>query len=335
LNAYKWALINADQKGYVLARNNMIFQIITTVVKIIILKYTKSYVLFLTMELGVFILQNVANTYVVNRRYPYVRNKQTYKIDKETKDNINKNVRAMFLHNIGGYLVYSTDNILISAFVGVSTVGLYSNYTMIINQLAALLGPIIGGIGAGVGNLIATEDNDKVYGVFKTTFLISFWVYSFAGIFLFNLLEPFINWWIGEGYLLDKLTFFVVLINFYLNGMRSVIGTFKSKAGLFVQDKYAALVEGLINLVLSLILVKYLGLVGVFIGTTISTLAVPFWNQARIVYKELFKKPVRKFFYKYIVYTLVMLVSGFITTFICNTCISGNSFVSLVMRGII
>lgn len=335
LNAYKWALINADQKGYVLTRNNLIFQVITTVSKIIILILTQNYLLFLLIELVIFIMQNFVNTKAVKRMYPYLNDKNSYSLDLETKNNISKNVRAMFLHNIGGYLVFSTDNILISSFVNVSTVGLYSNYTMIIGQLAGLLSPIIGGIGAGVGNLIATEDEGKVYEIFKTTFLISFWIYSFATIFLYNLLEPFINWWIGEGYLLDKFVFIIILLNFYINGMRSVIGTYKSKAGLFVQDKYIPVIEGIVNLIMSLILIKYLGLVGVFLGTTISTLIIPFWNQPRIVYKELFKKPVKKYFNTHIIYLVIMLGVGYFTSNICNLIVSGYSFISLIIRGIV
>ncbi|WP_415316445.1 lipopolysaccharide biosynthesis protein, partial [Clostridium perfringens] len=248
---------------------------------------------------------------------------------------INKNVRAMFLHNIGGYLVFSTDNILISSFINVSTVGLYSNYTMIIGQLSGLLSPVISGIGASVGNLIATENEEKIYEIFKTTFFISFWIYSFATIFLYNLLEPFINWWIGEGYLLNKFVFLVVLLNFYINGMRSVIGTYKSKAGLFVQDKYMPALEGVVNLVMSLILIKYLGLVGVFLGTTISTLIIPFWNQPRIVYKELLKKSVSKYFITYLVYLMIMLGVGWITANGCNLIVSGYSFTSLIVRGVV
>ncbi|WP_409193571.1 lipopolysaccharide biosynthesis protein, partial [Clostridium perfringens] len=251
-------------------------------------------------------------------------------LDSKTKNNINKNIRAMFLHNIGGYLVFSTDNILISSFINVSTVGLYSNYTMIIGQLSGLLSPVISGIGAGVGNLIATENEEKIYEIFKTTFFISFWIYSFATIFLYNLLEPFINWWIGEGYLLNKFVFLVVLFNFYINGMRSVIGTYKSKAGLFVQDKYMPALEGVVNLVMSLILIKYLGLVGVFLGTTISTLIIPFWNQPRIVYKELLKKSVSKYFITYLVYLMIMLGVGWVTSNICNSIVSGYSFTSLI-----
>ncbi|EHK2306083.1 lipopolysaccharide biosynthesis protein [Clostridium perfringens] len=335
LNAYKWALINADQKGYILTINNLIFQIVTTISKIIILVLTKNYLLFLLIELIIFIIQNFVNTKTIRRIYPYLNDKVNVSLDSKTKNNINKNIRAMFLHNIGGYLVFSTDNILISSFINVSTVGLYSNYTMIIGQLSGLLSPVISGIGAGVGNLIATENEEKIYEIFKTTFFISFWIYSFATIFLYNLLEPFINWWIGEGYLLNKFVFLVVLLNFYINGMRSVIGTYKSKAGLFVQDKYMPALEGVVNLVMSLILIKYLGLVGVFLGTTISTLIIPFWNQPRIVYKELLKKSVSKYFITYLVYLMIMLGVGWITGNLCNLIVGGYSFTSLIVRGVV
>lgn len=335
LNAYKWALINADQKGYILTINNLIFQIVTTISKIIILVLTKNYLLFLLIELIIFIIQNFVNTKTIRRIYPYLNDKVNVSLDSKTKNNINKNIRAMFLHNIGGYLVFSTDNILISSFINVSTVGLYSNYTMIIGQLSGLLSPVINGIGAGVGNLIATENEEKIYEIFKTTFFISFWIYSFATIFLYNLLEPFINWWIGEGYLLNKFVFLVVLFNFYINGMRSVIGTYKSKAGLFVQDKYMPALEGVVNLVMSLILIKYLGLVGVFLGTTISTLIIPFWNQPRIVYKELLKKSVSKYFITYLVYLMIMLGVGWVTGNLCNLIVGGYSFTSLIVRGVV
>ncbi len=114
LNAYKWALINADQKGYILTINNLIFQIVTTISKIIILVLTKNYLLFLLIELIIFIIQNFVNTKTIRRIYPYLNDKVNVSLDSKTKNNINKNIRAMFLHNIGGSLVFSTDNILIS-----------------------------------------------------------------------------------------------------------------------------------------------------------------------------------------------------------------------------
>lgn len=336
LTAYKWALINADQKGYVLARANLAFQVVTTVAKTVILILTSNYILYLLIELGIYTVQVLWNGAIVNKRYPYIKSKEKYEIDEYTKENINKNVKAMFLHNIGGYCVYGTDNILISSFVNVATVGLYSNYSMIVDQLTGLVSPILNGIGAGVGNLIATEDSNKTYSIFKVTYLVNFWVYSFCVIFLFNLLEPFITLWLNnENLLLDRVTFIFILINLYLNGLRSSIGIFKSKAGLFSQDKYIPVIEGIINLVSSIILARKFGLVGIFIGTTISTVAIQLWNQPRIVYKHVFSTPVIEYFKKYIFYAVLTILTGVLTTNICNLVDINLPWISLIIKGII
>ena len=240
----------------------------------------------------------------------------------------------MFLHNIGAYCVFGTDNLLISSFVGLTTVGLYSNYTMITTQLSSLLTPVLNGIGASVGNLIATEAKEKRYQIFNVTYLINFWIYSFSVIFLYNLLEPFINWWLGEGLLLDKLAFVFILINFYLTGLRRVVNTFKSKAGIFTDDKYVPLLEAIINLGTSIIFVKYFGLAGIFMGTTISTISIPLWTQSKLVYNKVFDKSVLEYFKKYTFYIILTLTVGVITTFVCNV-IGNFGFISLLLKGIV
>ncbi|MCM3650415.1 lipopolysaccharide biosynthesis protein [Metabacillus litoralis] len=335
LNAHKWSLINADQKGYVLTKMDLIFQIFTTIAKITVLVTTQNYILYLIIEFLIYLIQNIVNGRIVNKRYSYIKTKVKYPIDKDTKDNLIMNVKALFLHNIGGFFVFGTDNILISSFIGVAAVGIYSNYTMITGQLSSLLGPVLGGIGASIGNLVATESSDKNYSIFKVTYFVNFWIYSFSVIFLYNLLEPFISWWLGKEYLLDWKAFVLILVNFYLNGMRTAISTFKNKAGLFVQDKYVPLIEGFINLMVSLVLLHYLGLAGIFLGTTISTILTVFWTQPCIVYKNLFKRPFWSYFTNYGFYVVLTIITCIITSYLCNILVKGHSFLSLIALGII
>ncbi len=334
LNAHKWSLINADQKGYIIAKYNLVFNIIATILKIIVLQVTQNYILYLLVELGIFILQNIYNGKIVNDKYPYIKIKQKYNVDKATKENLIVNVKAIFLHNIGSYCIFGTDNILISSFVGLTTVGIYSNYTMITNQLSALINTVMNGIEASVGNLIATESKEKSYKIFKVTYLINFWIYSLIVIFLYNLLEPFINWWLGKGLLLDRLAFVFILVNFYLTGLRSSINIFKSKAGIFVNDKYLPLIESVINLGVSIVLVKYFGLAGIFMGTTISTISIPLWTQSKLVYNKVFDKSVLEYFKRYIFYIIIALMTGIVTTYTCGL-VSGDGFISLIQKGLV
>lgn len=335
LYSYKWCIINADQKGYVLAKRNLVFNILTTIAKIVILTTTKSYILFLIVELLIMLIQSILNGLVVDKRYSYIKTKNRYKINEITRKEIVKNIKALFLHNIGSFCVFGTDNLLISKFINVATVGIYSNYTMIIGQLTSILSPIINGISNSVGNLIATEDEEKIYSIFKITYLINFWIYSVCVIFLYNLLNPFISWWLGSEYLLDGFTFVMILVNCYINGLRASIQVFKSKAGIFYQDKYVPLIESIVNLGASIILVKYLGLAGIFWGTTLSTILIVFWNAPRLVYKYVFKKPLSEYFIRYLFYLGLTVTVGLLTTKICNTIHINNQFVSLIVKGII
>lgn len=335
LNAHKWSLINADQKGYIIVRYNLVFNIITTISKICILKLTQNYVLFLTIEVLIFIIQNIWNGHVVNKRYPYIKSKEKYKIDNEVKDNLITNVKALFLHNIGSYCVFSTDNLLIGGFINVATVGLYSNYNMITGQLHSLISPILGGIGASVGNLIAIEDVKKKYQIFNVIYLVNFWLYSIAVIFLFNLLEPAITLFFGNGLLIDKLTFIVILVNFYLNGLRSSVITFKTKGGIFSQDKYVTIIVAIINLTTSIFLVKYLGLAGIFLGTTISTISIPLWYQPKLVYNIIFNKSVFEYIKKYLMYLVITIIVGALTTSICSVINIKYTLIELIIKGIV
>lgn len=335
LNAHKWSLINADQKGYVLSISNTIFNIIISIIKIIVLLTTSNYALFLIIDLGIYIIQNLINGRIVDKRYSYIKTKQKYKVNSEIKYNLITNTKALFFHQVGSFIVFGTDNILISSLIGTVTVGIYSNYTMIINQLTTLINQIMNGIGASIGNLVAIENSDKKYSIFKVLYLFNFWVYSIAVIFLYNLLEPFIDWWIGKGFLLDRGTFLVILLNVYLTGLRSSIGLFKDKGGIFTQDKYVPIIEGIINLFTSIVLFNYFGLIGIFLGTTVSSLTTVFWNVPRLTYKNIFHKPLIEYFKLYAYYFILTVCVGYVTTYICNNLMVAGTFMSLIIRGII
>ena len=67
----------------------------------------------------------------------------------------------MMSHKVGGVVVNNTDNILISSFVGVHWVGLYSNYVLISGMINSILYQIFTVLTASVGNLNVTESKEK------------------------------------------------------------------------------------------------------------------------------------------------------------------------------
>lgn len=332
--AYKWSLINADQKQYKLVTINLVYQVGLSLAKLAILYYTKNYILYLVIE-SLFVLgYNVAISYKVSLLYSYIKTKVKYQVEEFTRKKIITNSKALFLHSLGGYLMHSTDNIVISSFVSVAIVGLYSNYTMITGYINTFILQILNSFSESVGNLIATESNEYVNKVFNTIFLLNFLIVSLPVIVLSNTINPFINWWLGADYLLDTFTVIIILINLYIFGMRISAQIFKVKSGIFVQDRFSPLLQGGINLVLSLIFVQFWGITGVLFATTIAVLSIGFWQFPRLVYKYTFKKPLRFYFIRYSKYTLIAFISWIATYYLCQLP-GDNSLINIIVKGTI
>ena len=84
---------------------------------------------------------------------------------------------------------------------------------------------------ASLGNLIATENNKKRYEVFKGYNFMAFWIFGWCAICFAVLLNPFITLWIGKENTINQSIIILVIINFYLVGMRIPVANVKAAAG--------------------------------------------------------------------------------------------------------
>lgn len=316
--SYKRSLLIADQKSHIVTLYQHSFFAGLNILQIVCLIYTQSYILFIGLKILSTFLENFIISLRVNKMYPYMKDKDTANLDETDKSTITRNVKAMMWHKIGTTVVMGTDSLIISKFVGIVAVGLYSNYLLITNALNTVFSLIFRSVIASVGNLGATENKEKKQFVFYTLNIFGFWVYGFASISLFILLNPFIRIWLGDNYLFSTQLVLVIVINFYLTGMRKSVLTFKDAFGLFWNDRFKPLFEALINLVASIILVENIGIMGVFIGTTISTLTTAFWIEPYVLYKYGFNSSVRSYFIKYLTYSLLLFIVGSVTWVISN-----------------
>lgn len=333
--AYKWSIINASQQTYKLTAINLTYQIGLNLTKLAILYFTKNYILYLVVEALFGVCLNIAIVKKANDLFPYIKTKEKYVLDVATKTNIMTNMKALFVNKIGGYFMHSTDNIIISSFVGVASIGLYSNYTLLTGTVRGIVNQALDSFSESVGNLIASESSEKVYEVFKTTFFVNFLLASVPVIILHNTITPFISWWLGEQYLLGYTTLCIILLNFYIDLMRSTSLTFKTKAGIFVKDRFTPLLQGIINLILSFVFVQYWGLPGVLFATSISILSIGFWQFPRLCYKFIFHKSLWNYFRRYIIYTLVGGLALFLSYYICGFVSLDYALLQTLCNGVI
>lgn len=316
--SYKRSLIICDQKRYIATIFRYGFYIVLNIIQILVLILSHNYILFLVCQTIFTWAENICISKTADKIYPYLKQNDIEKLDTDSIVEIKKNISAMLFHKIGGIVVNSTDNIIISKFVGLKAVGLYSNYYIIITALNSIFNQLFTSIVASVGNLGVSESKEKIVQVFNRVFFLNFWIFGFASICLLILFNPFIELWIGKDYLFSNTVVITIVLNFYITGMRKSANTFKEATGAFWNDRYKPIFEVIINLIASIILAKDFGINGVLVGTIISTVTVCFWVEPYVLYKYIFKTNFADYFKRYIIYTAVGILATLITYYICS-----------------
>lgn len=286
LFAYKKSLLFASQKTYVSTTISYWFTIGGAIFQVLVLVLWYNFVLYLCVQIATTILQDIAIARKTDKLYPYLRAYRHSKLPAEEVASIKKNVKALIIYKIGALSLNSTDNIIISKFIGLLQVGFYSNYWLICSSVGGFLSTIFGNITASIGNMNATEPYETKRQMFFRINMATFLFYGVSSVCLFTCMSPFILLWVGEEYVLSPATTFIIAFNQYIGGMLYASYNYRQTMGLFVQGKIRPIISAVLNVVLSIIFAIYWGLPGVLWGTAITRLTTNAWYDPYIVFKR-------------------------------------------------
>ena len=298
--AYKRSILSADQKEYIISQYRYIFIVIRSVFQIGILIILNDFIIYLVIQIVMTLLENIFLSQKVDRLYPFLKEKNIEKLPTGEIKKIKEDVKALMISKFGNVMLNGTDNIIISRFIGVAAVGVLSNYTLITGAIVMVLSQISSAITGSIGNYVAKENKDSQYKLFKRVDFCIFWIYGFSTICLITLLNPFVELWIGKEYVLEEITIIILSVNFLINGIVSLLWTFRSTMGLFIQGKYRPIIVAGLNIIVSIILAKKLGIVGVLLGTTISRTLVNLWYDPYVIFKNGFNRSVGAYYLSYV-----------------------------------
>lgn len=326
---HKICIIYVAQDGYIVTFAMLITKCFIAIFQVIVLIKYSNFLLYLTVQLVINLIYFIAINKYISIKYDWLNDKSKV-IESQEKKELFIKIKAMFLHKIGFLFVQNTDNIVISKFIGLSVLGNVANYYMIISSIQNFISGIFTGLTSSIGNLLASESIDKSYEIHKKIFFLNFWLSSLIVISLFNTIDQFISLWFGTKFTIDRLSLIFILINVYFALMRSSIDRFQEGSGEFHHDRFAPLIEGGVNFISSIILIKKIGLPGVFLGTVISNFFVIFWTKPYVVYKYVFRKNVVDYFVTYFKYLMILIIPLSIThilTLSYKSNISINAFI--------
>lgn len=310
LFADKKSLLFADQKDYIISKTNTLFQIIQAILQIFSILYFKSFIAYLSVQIGIQVISSVRLYLIVKKDYPYLFIGKAKPLDKGILSDLIRNIRALLMHKMGSVVVNGTDNIIISSALGLVKSGVYSNYLMIVSTVRGLVSQIYSSATASIGNLNSQENESLKLEIFYKLDFLYYSLFYFSAILIAALSSPLINL-LNSDYVVENNVLLCIVLNYTINGLRVCVNQFKETSGLYWYDRYKPVIEGLVNLVVSLYLVKKIGLLGVLLGTSVCSLCVGMWYEEKIAFNKIFKLSFIPYFFTNLVrITLIMLVSS-------------------------
>ncbi|MEC6798269.1 hypothetical protein VXS03_14490 [Photobacterium sp. S4TG1] len=306
----KYVIIFSSDQNYEyvqLVKNSV--KISIQILQIISLKYFQSFEIFVCLLVFGNFFEYI---------FYYIFFKANYKLKLSNyKASINdnyliKSTKQVFVHKIAGVLVLNTDYIVIAKFIGIKTVAIYSSYIMVYQFINLFLSNVILVIKPKIGLLVGKSSKDEVKKIWDIMYIISFFVASNIIFVFFVNINFFINLWMGNDYLLSQLTVLLITINVFIEIIRKPIDIIKDVSGYF-KDIHLPIIEGLFNLITSIILAIYIGLNGVIIGTLISNILIILLMKPYVVYKDIFHFSFFDYIFRTVKYIMMSIIVFYIS----------------------
>ena len=332
--AYKSSIIRADQKEYKINIVSYFTEIGTAVLQIIILLVFKNYIFYVILAILKIIIQNIINAILANKMYTYINKKTNNKLSKKEVKEILKDCYALFLYKINAVVLKATDNIVISAYLGLGMVALYSNYYILYNAINLVLSKIFESVVHSLGNLHTTHDFNHEHKIMRIVNFIAVMLGSLFGIGIMCVSNEFINAWIGSKWIISGTFSILMGIEVYTLSIRCYLSRYRTAMGLFQKAKYRPLIGMIINIIISILLVKKLGISGVLIGTIVADWATVVWYDPLIIYRYGLenKFSVVKYYIRNLKYLIIAFLIGIGCYMFCINLFTNLGWLSVIIH---
>jgi O-antigen/teichoic acid export membrane protein len=259
-------LLHASQKSYIFYILQMVFLTLKIILMVILIKLGAGIHTVTLVSSILFLLRPlIINIYV----------KRKYNINRKCKPDstLLKQRWAGVGHTIAYFIHSKTDVFLLTIFLGVKEVAVYSIYAMITNGLTTLISTLSSSVQSAFGNMIAKDENGLLVRNFKSyecfSHIITVVLYSCAAILIIPFVQIYAGGFTDTEYI-RPLAAYIILSAECIFCLRQPYHSVIISAGHYKQTRTGGFIEAGLNVVLSLILVRYWGIAGVAIGTLIA-----------------------------------------------------------------
>lgn len=283
------SLFDAEQKKYI---PNIVFQIIAVIKAILEIIIISLHLDLVELLISLIICSLVANAIII-----ILCKKQHPKLNTKVKGDYSmlKDVKHLFVNTLASVLTNNIDIIIISKFIGLNYVVIYSTYNYFVEALKQFIDKISGATFSGIGDLLleSREHSLKIFNEFNG---MMFFIATIICVPFYFVINQFINiWYEGKIFTSVVLAILFTIILFYQT-IRTPLKVFTLSSGKFKEVKIFVILEILLNLILSLILVNQFGIPGVLIATVISLLIADFMTKPFVIFNKILNHKPYKYY---------------------------------------
>ncbi|SEA01931.1 Membrane protein involved in the export of O-antigen and teichoic acid [Pseudobutyrivibrio sp. ACV-2] len=329
LFAYKSSLLMANQRRDIISTVEMVLSIIEYTIQIVLLVLLKNYYAYIIIVPIYTMANNIICAIEAKKICPnYIPDGR---LSKDERKDLYSRTGAVLGHKIGATVINSADSIVISAFLGLSILGIYSNYYYIMSAVISIFTVVYTSVVPSIGNSIVTESKEKNYELFLKLNFVSAWLVGFCACCFMCLYQPFMKVWVGEKRMLSLTVVVWMVIYFYTWQIRAMGLHFKDAAGMWKQDFWKPYIGAVINVVTNIILVQKIGLIGALISTIIIFVFIYYPWETKVLFSELFKCSCRKYITDNLIYLVVTCFVTAICYFLCSIIGIGKPLFQLIV----
>ncbi len=321
LFAYKSALLDALQRIDLTKIAYTVISIAQYVLQIVCILVLKNYYLFMLGTLIGTAFKNIFCAYISKKLFPEYECRGS--ISQDVKKNIVLRVKGLFICNISGVTYTTFDSIILSTFLGLSTVAIYNNYIVIFNGVLSFIVLIRSAMQASVGNSIAVETKEKNYND------MLLWQFMFSVIAcccvtcMLSVYQPFMKLWMGEENLLPLRDVILICLWLFISIIPHAFYLYLSGNGLWWEMKYPYIFSTICNLVLNIVLGNIFGTTGIILSTVLASLIFGIVWQCIILFKHYYTDmSIKEYFLKQILFLITCMAS-------CAVAFSVNSLIPI------
>lgn len=269
LFAYRNSLLNAHQRMDIVSKVMLLASLVQYSLQIVAVVVFGNYYLFVIVALVAQVLNNVATALVTRRMYPEL--KPVGQVDKSELHQINVRIRDLFTGQLGYVITTAGNSLVASAFLGLVTLGVYQNYMLVVTSVTGLFSVAFNAMQAGLGNAFIVDSEEGNFKRFKTVSFIVFFCIALATGCMVSLIQPFMEVWVGSDAMLGACSVVSLVAYFVAYEVVMLFSMFKNAAGKWGPDRFRPAISGLANIVLSIALVRVMGVDGIMLALAVTT----------------------------------------------------------------